>query len=62
MREGAFWWFDNKQLHEASNDGDEDRLHLIFDVLPGLHAAIERRERALRRAAVDRSATAESAP
>lgn len=34
MHEGELWWFDNKQLHEAFNDGDEDRIHLIFDVLP----------------------------
>lgn len=34
MREGELWWFDNKQMHEALNDGEEDRIHLIFDVLP----------------------------
>ncbi|MEO1014802.1 MAG: aspartyl/asparaginyl beta-hydroxylase domain-containing protein [Pseudomonadota bacterium] len=34
MRAGELWWFDNKQVHEARNDGDEDRIHLIFDVLP----------------------------
>ncbi len=34
MREGELWWFDNKQLHEAFNDGDEDRIHMIFDLLP----------------------------
>ena len=34
MREGELWWFDNKQMHEAFNDGDEDRIHLIFDMLP----------------------------
>lgn len=34
MGEGELWWFDNKQTHEAWNDGDEDRIHLIFDVLP----------------------------
>ncbi len=34
MRVGELWWFDNKQIHEARNDGDEDRIHLIFDVLP----------------------------
>lgn len=34
MREGELWWFDNKQMHEAFNDGDQDRIHLIFDLLP----------------------------
>jgi hypothetical protein len=34
MREGELWWFDNKQIHEAFNDGDEDRIHLIFDLQP----------------------------
>lgn len=34
MREGELWWFDNKQMHEAFNDGDEDRIHMIFDMLP----------------------------
>lgn len=34
MREGELWWFDNKAMHEAWNRGEEDRIHLIFDVLP----------------------------
>jgi hypothetical protein len=34
MREGELWWFDNKQLHEAFNDGEQDRIHMIFDLLP----------------------------
>ena len=34
MREGELWWFDNNQMHEAYNDGDSDRIHLIFDLLP----------------------------
>jgi len=34
MREGELWWFDNDQIHEAHNDGDEDRIHIIFDLLP----------------------------
>lgn len=34
MREGELWWFDNDQMHEAFNDGDEDRIHMIFDMLP----------------------------
>ncbi|MEM8693277.1 MAG: aspartyl/asparaginyl beta-hydroxylase domain-containing protein [Pseudomonadota bacterium] len=38
MREGELWWFDNDQMHEASNDGDEDRIHMIFDMLPAARA------------------------
>ncbi|MEO1190612.1 MAG: aspartyl/asparaginyl beta-hydroxylase domain-containing protein [Pseudomonadota bacterium] len=34
MQEGELWWFDNNQVHEAFNDGDEDRIHMIFDLLP----------------------------
>ena len=39
MREGELWWFDNQQVHEARNDGDQDRIHLIFDLLPCARAA-----------------------
>ena len=39
MRVGELWWFDNNQLHEAFNDGDEDRIHMIFDMLPRANAA-----------------------
>lgn len=43
MREGELWWFDNKQVHEAFNDGDQDRIHMIFDLLPRhrLHEAVD---------------------
>ncbi len=34
LGEGELWWFDNSKEHEAWNDGDENRIHLIFDVLP----------------------------
>jgi hypothetical protein len=34
MREGELWWFDNKQRHEAFNDAEAERIHLIFDLLP----------------------------
>jgi aspartyl/asparaginyl beta-hydroxylase (cupin superfamily) len=40
MRTGELWWFDNDQEHEASNDGDCDRIHLIFDLLPRENAAL----------------------
>jgi aspartyl/asparaginyl beta-hydroxylase (cupin superfamily) len=39
MREGELWWFDNDQPHEAHNDGDEDRIHMIFDLLPRARVA-----------------------
>lgn len=39
MREGELWWFDNDQPHEAFNDGDEDRIHMIFDLLPRARVA-----------------------
>lgn len=38
MREGELWWFDNNQIHEAFNDGDQDRIHMIFDLLPRARA------------------------
>lgn len=34
MREGEFWWFDNKQQHHVKNLGDTPRVHLVFDLLP----------------------------
>lgn len=51
MREGELWWFDNDQMHEAQNDGDEDRIHIIFDLLPAeMRArAADATERARRR-------------
>ena len=33
MQEGELWWFENRQPHEAFNDSDEDRIHLIVDML-----------------------------
>jgi quercetin dioxygenase-like cupin family protein len=33
MGEGELWWFDPTVEHEAFNDSDEDRIHIIFDVL-----------------------------
>ncbi len=38
LRNGELWWFDNNKVHEAWNDGDESRIHLIFDVLPAAHS------------------------
>ena len=44
MREGELWWFDNRQIHEANNDGAEDRIHLIFDLLPPAKRALARQQ------------------
>lgn len=33
-KNGELWWFDNKKIHEAFNESDEERIHIIFDVLP----------------------------
>jgi aspartyl/asparaginyl beta-hydroxylase (cupin superfamily) len=32
MKEGELWWFDPTVLHEALNDSDQDRIHVIVDV------------------------------
>lgn len=40
MKEGELWWFDNDQVHEAFNDGDENRIHFIFDLLPTRSAEV----------------------
>jgi len=34
MQVGELWWFDNKAVHEAYNDGTAERIHMIFDLLP----------------------------
>lgn len=34
MKEGELWWFNNKKMHEARNEGEGDRIHFIFDLLP----------------------------
>jgi aspartyl/asparaginyl beta-hydroxylase (cupin superfamily) len=34
LAEGELWVFDNKKRHEARNDSDLPRVHLIFDVEP----------------------------
>ena len=56
MKEGELWWFDNDQMHEALNDGDEDRIHIIFDLLPAemrarAEAATEKARTKLKKAA-----------
>lgn len=41
MQEGELWWFDNNKMHEAHNDGGQDRIHMIFDMLPNALAKTE---------------------
>ncbi|WP_291202770.1 aspartyl/asparaginyl beta-hydroxylase domain-containing protein [Hyphomonas sp.] len=54
MQEGELWWFDNKAVHEAKNDGQEDRIHLIFDLLPRhLETLVMRASRKARKASID---------
>lgn len=31
---GEVWWFNNHVRHQAFNDSGEERIHVIFDVLP----------------------------
>jgi hypothetical protein len=31
---GEVWWFNNHIPHQAFNDGDTERVHVIFDILP----------------------------
>jgi len=33
MQAGELWWFDPTVEHEAFNDSDEDRIHLIIDMM-----------------------------
>jgi len=32
MQPGELWWFNNKAPHEACNESDDWRIHLIFDI------------------------------
>ena len=34
MHPGECWWFNNKEPHQAYNESDDWRIHLIFDVKP----------------------------
>jgi hypothetical protein len=33
MEEGELWWFDHTVEHDVYNDSDEERIHIIVDVL-----------------------------
>jgi hypothetical protein len=34
MYEGECWEINNMQYHEVINDSEEDRIHLIIDIIP----------------------------
>jgi aspartyl/asparaginyl beta-hydroxylase (cupin superfamily) len=34
MHEGECWEINNMQYHEVINDSEEDRIHLIIDIIP----------------------------
>ncbi|MEL6564151.1 MAG: aspartyl/asparaginyl beta-hydroxylase domain-containing protein [Pseudomonadota bacterium] len=56
MHEGELWWFDNDQMHEAFNDGDQDRVHIIFDLLPAAMRARAAASTAAARATFEKAA------
>ncbi|MEO1778549.1 MAG: aspartyl/asparaginyl beta-hydroxylase domain-containing protein [Pseudomonadota bacterium] len=56
MQEGELWWFDNDQMHEALNDGDQDRVHIIFDLLPAAMRARAAASTAAARATFEKAA------
>src|SRR5262245_54389978 len=37
---GEVWWFNNNLWHSAGNEGDDWRIHVIFDVLPHRNVAL----------------------
>lgn len=36
MEQGAVYWFNHKKPHSFANEGDTDRLHIIFDCVPSV--------------------------
>ena len=34
MQQGELWWFNNSELHSASNPAGDWRIHIIFDLSP----------------------------
>ncbi len=40
--EGELWWFDNKKEHEAFNQSNEERIHIIFDILPKKRSLVQK--------------------
>lgn len=41
-REGELWWFNNKIEHEAFNESENERIHIIFDVLPKKRSVVQK--------------------
>jgi aspartyl/asparaginyl beta-hydroxylase (cupin superfamily) len=62
MQEGELWWFDNRQIHEAHNDGTQDRIHLIFDLLPPAKRVLARQQLVAAQRAATATAIAASPP
>lgn len=51
---GELWWFDNKVVNAARNEGARDSLHLIFDLLPRqLETQVMRESRRARKASLE---------
>jgi len=42
MQVGELWWIDNHDYHEAINQSNQWRIHLIFDTLPKKYANLIR--------------------
>jgi len=40
MKAGELWQFDHKSLHAFINNGDTDRIHIIFDAVPAPTLAV----------------------
>ena len=34
MKEGECWEINNKKIHAVENNSNEDRVHLLFDIIP----------------------------
>jgi hypothetical protein len=37
LKTGELWWFNNSLEHQAFNDSDEWRIHVIFDINSNLN-------------------------
>ena len=41
-KEGELWWFNNKKVHSAKNEGEIERVHIIFDIQPKKRGILRR--------------------
>ncbi len=39
-QDGEVWWLDGKAMQEAYNHGWEERIQLVFDLVPRAQAAL----------------------